>query len=425
MNHAFINSYFNGGSLVFRDGYKINTMGPDLVGYLDSLTINNKIGAIEFLRNLIISIFVHDVTYIKINDLFLLFKYLGVQKSLTLIQSNSIKLVDDNGLDLGILEDNSKRKYIGFFENSYMYPGHKKAEHFNSSLEYLNFEISKSPLYANIKTALLYNIEKRTVSFNVDDTIERLKAELDYDLANSNTIQALGLPSNNIENISDTDFDGIFKLAKNNQGLLYSAVLKTDNLIFASNASDTIKIKFSELYKISRNESIDTFNYLTDKIGIPDFTDLILNDIISIETFINLREAKGAKKFRLWFQDIGYDKEAAIKEMFSQHQSLLQRNKVAPVLRWAFSNAIGLIGPFPGALYTAVDSFLLDKIFSGWNPNIYLNETLGKYLNRKAEKSRKEKEDEELVRRLGKIGRNDSCICGSGKKFKKCCGRSK
>lgn len=28
-----------------------------------------------------------------------------------------------------------------------------------------------------------------------------------------------------------------------------------------------------------------------------------------------------------------------------------------------------------------------------------------------------------VVRKEEKIGRNDLCICGSGKKFKKCCGR--
>jgi len=28
-----------------------------------------------------------------------------------------------------------------------------------------------------------------------------------------------------------------------------------------------------------------------------------------------------------------------------------------------------------------------------------------------------------MVRHSHKVGRNDPCVCGSGKKFKKCCGR--
>ena len=35
----------------------------------------------------------------------------------------------------------------------------------------------------------------------------------------------------------------------------------------------------------------------------------------------------------------------------------------------------------------------------------------------------KEQRDSGTVRKPKKIGRNDPCLCGSGKKYKKCCGR--
>ena len=35
----------------------------------------------------------------------------------------------------------------------------------------------------------------------------------------------------------------------------------------------------------------------------------------------------------------------------------------------------------------------------------------------------KEQRDSGTVRKPKKIGRNDPCPCGSGKKYKKCCGR--
>lgn len=34
-----------------------------------------------------------------------------------------------------------------------------------------------------------------------------------------------------------------------------------------------------------------------------------------------------------------------------------------------------------------------------------------------------ENEDGTIIRVKGKVGRNDPCPCGSGKKYKKCCGR--
>ena len=182
MNEAFLNSYFHGGSSKFRDGYRINSMTPELHGLLQALTISDETGAKEFISNLLVSVFIHDVTYIKTNHLYILFKYFSVNKTLQLLQSDTIKLVDDNGLDIGILIDAKDKKFISFLENSYMYPDHKKAEHFASSFEYFCFQINKSPVPNHLKNAILYNVEKRTTKFEIDNIIEKIKKELDYDL---------------------------------------------------------------------------------------------------------------------------------------------------------------------------------------------------------------------------------------------------
>lgn len=43
----------------------------------------------------------------------------------------------------------------------------------------------------------------------------------------------------------------------------------------------------------------------------------------------------------------------------------------------------------------------------------------------KREQIKKEYKDSKTVRNADKIGRNDPCPCGSGKKYKKCCGKAK
>lgn len=37
----------------------------------------------------------------------------------------------------------------------------------------------------------------------------------------------------------------------------------------------------------------------------------------------------------------------------------------------------------------------------------------------------KQYKESKIVRNLDKVGRNDMCPCGSGKKYKKCCGKDK
>lgn len=422
MNDAFINSYFHGGSSKFRDGYRITQMTPELTGCLDTLTMSDRIGANEFIRNLLISVFIHNTTYIKTTDLFILFKYLSVDRALRLIQSDTIRLVDDNGLDTGLLIDSENKKFIGFFENSYMYPDKKKAEHFDSSFNYLTFQVDKAPIPKEIKSALLYNVERRTILFDVDKTIEKIKKELDYDFLNGNITNILGCKEN-IENIKDENIDKVFRLVKSNQGLLYSAILDADNLICEANSSYDFENKFKDLYNVSTNQGVDSFNYLTSKFGVPDFTDLILNDIITIDEFLELRQKRGSAKFRDWFYQNDHNKEKAIESLLLENSNLKNKNRILTFLRWSFSNAIGVIEPISGTIYSAVDTFVLDKLLTGWNPNLYLNKTLGAHLNKKVAERNTIKIQEQKTKYFGKIGRNDKCPCQSGKKYKQCCGK--
>ena len=49
----------------------------------------------------------------------------------------------------------------------------------------------------------------------------------------------------------------------------------------------------------------------------------------------------------------------------------------------------------------------------------------GIFSEEKREEIKKEYKESKIVRNENKIGRNDPCPCGSGKKYKKCCGVNK
>lgn len=387
MNEAFLNSYFHGGSSKFRDGYRINTMKPELTGILDSLTINSEKRAKEFIRNLVISIFIHDITYIKTNDLFLLFKYFSVNRALELLRTDSIKIIDDNGLDMSLLEDSNGKRFLSFNENCYMYPNKQKAEHFNSSFEYLEFQTNKSPLPSEIKNVLLYLVEKKTIKFDIDEMIGKIKKEMDFDLSNKSITNFLNINPEKLE--ESKNINGLFNLARDNQTLLYSAILKSDNLICESSFFENYRIKIQNKAEIQNNKSINSYNYLANKFGIPDFTDLILNNVISFEQFLELRTKKGATKFRDWLSQLEFDKENAIEDLLNNIPGKKNKNTIISTLRWAFSNAIGIIEPISGIVASTVDSFIVDKLISGWSPNLYLNQNLKSQLDKSIRKNKK------------------------------------
>lgn len=49
----------------------------------------------------------------------------------------------------------------------------------------------------------------------------------------------------------------------------------------------------------------------------------------------------------------------------------------------------------------------------------------GIFSQEKRNEIEKEYKESKTVRNLDKVGRNDACPCGSGKKYKKCCGKNK
>lgn len=373
--------------------------------------------------NLLISIFIHETTFIKTTDLFLLFKYLSVDRALRLLQSEAIQLVDDNGLDTGLIIDSDNKKFIGFFENSYMYPDLKQAEHFNRSFDYLSFQVSKAPLPQRMKSVLLFNVEKRSHLLNVDETIEKIKKELDYDFSNKNVTQFLGIDKCTIENVKSDDLDKVFRLVKSNQGLLYSALLKSENLICEANASNDLKLKFSELFRVKQNQSVDSYHVLANSFGIPDFTDLVLQNILSIDEYLKLRQKRGAEKFRDWLFELNLNQEKAIEFLLRDASSSSNKSTLLKFLRWSFSNGISALEPITGVIYSAADTFVLDKLFNGWSPNLYLNNSLSTYLNKKVRNNEKKKSQATKEKYFGKIGRNEKCPCQSEKKYKYCCGK--
>jgi len=49
----------------------------------------------------------------------------------------------------------------------------------------------------------------------------------------------------------------------------------------------------------------------------------------------------------------------------------------------------------------------------------------GIFSEEKRNEIQKQFKESKIVRNLDKVGRNDECPCGSGKKYKKCCGKNK
>jgi preprotein translocase subunit SecA len=82
---------------------------------------------------------------------------------------------------------------------------------------------------------------------------------------------------------------------------------------------------------------------------------------------------------------------------------------------------------FEGVLNNKQSQKLLKRYEKKFNQMSFLNEpkSQNRIGNFDDDWYDEEDRDEPFIREEEKIGRNDSCSCGSGKKYKKCCGKNK
>lgn len=68
----------------------------------------------------------------------------------------------------------------------------------------------------------------------------------------------------------------------------------------------------------------------------------------------------------------------------------------------------------------------MDKVERICDTDPELDALLTEYCNSDTRENLNKKpitDQEPTINEVGKIGRNEPCICGSGKKYKKCCGK--
>ena len=99
-------------------------------------------------------------------------------------------------------------------------------------------------------------------------------------------------------------------------------------------------------------------------------------------------------------------------------------SKISSAIRLVACSALGLVSPITGIAASAVDSFVLNKILNGWNPNFFLDDKVKDRIDKCIKEKEQEAQEALLCERFKGVGRNDPCPCGSGKKFKKCHGKN-
>ncbi|MCI5727219.1 MAG: SEC-C domain-containing protein [Clostridium sp.] len=159
------------------------------------------------------------------------------------------------------------------------------------------------------------------------------------------------------------------------------------------------------------------------------------------EMVVEYVKTKGERAF---WQEYGKIETAIYKDLLSNHKEV-KKTSIADLSKEYDSTVEFIMGFVDGINESLKNSYDLEQIEETTElvldldlEKLYFNmlDAKAEYLytlpqwdgifsEEKREEIKKEYKESKIVRNENKIGRNDPCPCGSGKKYKKCCGVNK
>lgn len=375
-------------------------------------TINKEVTNSAIRSNFLTNIFTHDKIVLNILDYMSILSAFGSKDVIKLMNTGLIELADDNQTEIIALnEDNN------FSITSCQVTRGRKRD--SSAIEYLEELINKNRKASrDVRNLLLLHAEKNLISIDTNTLLKHIENDTKYDLKNQNITNFLSIKSTNINAIYPEETYKCLRLANANKSLIYGNKLGC-NSILADGAIESIwKAKASPSFQNKDVDNITLKDMLNYK-GIPDFSELYVNNIVTLDEILKIRDNFHSTLFKEWYHRERRDKDKVIKELLNQ-STIGAKQKL---LRSTATTVVGLLGPIQSIAANYADSYIAEKIFSGWHPNLFLDQNLRTFIDKKITNHEQQLKAEKIRKRFPGTRRNDKCPCGSGIKFKKCCGR--
>jgi len=359
----------------------------------------------SYAYDLIVSILIYDELYIRISEVPSLTKIFDLETIITLLTNGILKIVNDQGFEpVFFLEENDKAA-IGCLTSDI-------EDRYTSRLK----DIAKNE---KIKQ-LLYHVSQNCVNVDDRDVFQKIKSEFHHDIENPSISQLIGIDVVDKKEVLFKDILKAMRLSYMNQQMIYGATIGATDVILETGSKGLLGAKISPYITSQKTgEPLEVFSNILGLKKVPNLGELFMKQIITIEDILEIRENFNGEIFRKWFNSINYNYEETMAELLGNYRE----RKFKKVVRWLIPKVIGISYPIIGVGASAVDSFVLDKILRGWSPNLFLNDVLANSIDKAIEYDSKKSNYNKIKEVFPNITANDKCPCGSGRKFKKCCGK--
>ncbi|MDP1549713.1 MAG: hypothetical protein Q8L97_06080 [Nitrosomonas sp.] len=144
--------------------------------------------------------------------------------------------------------------------------------------------------------------------------------------------------------------------------------------------SSIIQVKYAELLR--RTELNLDSRQEFKQIILPDspcLAEVIDSKERSFDEFLILLDHH-APKFKYWVNGVNPD-EGLIRSYITECSSTGWLQKLrGKILRYSFTTGMGLLNPIAGVVSGLVNEFIIDKLFTGWRPNHFVEHRLSHFI---------------------------------------------
>ena len=367
----------------------------------------------------------YDKAMITVDDYLFLARNLESDLLKALMDDRAIEIYNNYGIKAGMSSFTDEDPIIlGFYQN----------KSFDSEKYLVEYQRIYNYKFSDVNLKSILNNLTKLKSIDVNEGwIKALNEEIIKDLNNRAIIENLGLINDGKIINRDRDYNQFLynRLAYLNLYLSIGNELKIRDVALPVEIQTLLDAKIGAYIKSPNTNIHDGYTQIIEETGIMDMSLLVTNGVLSLYDIFEIRKDKKSIDFRIWLKKASSSSETRdIVEMYNQANSLgdilnVSREKnYMKTLKFVVPTLVGFIPLVGGCISNLIGTkmYISDMVNSNYKPKIFVESYLKELIDHKMLEYKIRSENDYFIKVHGKISRNDSCPCGSGKKYKKCHG---
>lgn len=399
--------------------------GDDSIEFVTGYDIANKINQkrleCQIANDLILGILSYDETLIGGSNIWYIIQILGVESTKHLLRERIIRIINDTCLNAVLMKinDNWQVDFLSNPTGGNEMPSHEALEFDPDGLDYIEYDLFRHNLKGHEAEILLVLIEEGIKKIENQKIMAIATNETNRDIKSQQYFDQFKF-ENGKKYVGST-FERLIRLQELNKTCAIASELNADSIRCDAEIRQLLSQKTNILSKCF-TDGVSSLNQVLYEKQFPEFGSLFVNGTISLDQILKLRDNFNGKLFRYWMNHNDYEEFDMRADIMNSTNNVLGKS-ISQMLRLLSCNLLGCFGFVPGVAASAFDSYILNKMASGWQPNFFLDDKVKTTINESIRRHEENEKREKYSKLFHGVSRNDKCPCGSGLKFKHCHGK--